>query len=181
PMFRGTPFSYYWPSLRKEVQIVKEEDLMEPFMSVNDDVLTLRTGFHRRRLFALMPFVILFTAASIFAMIHYPPSFGYLKEYAIGSIQFRKKNIEKATIYAEDARKNGNIEEYNTFKGYIEDDLKEIEVLEIYAKKQGSVTIFTHLEALAASDDGSLGDVIDGVFSLLELYLTTLLLWFFLL
>ncbi|GAD75010.1 hypothetical protein VAZ01S_017_01050 [Vibrio azureus NBRC 104587] len=178
-MFRGTPFAYYWPDLRKEVQIViEEEDPKEPISSVSDDVLTLRTGSHLRRNFVLIPLLIMFTAFSSY-IVNFSPRLYHSKVYAADMTKYHKQNVAKFTKHSIEAKKNGDIKKYKHYQKVIEKELKEIEILSTYLEKEGSITIFTHIKALAIANNGELETFLLELAIFVGLYGVTLFFWVF--
>ena len=177
PIFRGVPFNLYWPSLRKEVQIVKEEDPMEPFMSVSDDVLTLRSGFHIRRIFVIIPLVLLFTAVSILYLKDRSIFFENKKKYAANEIKLIKKDIEEMRSFAEFVKKNGDYGQVEWYEKRIKNKQNKIEGLNVYINKKGTVNIFTHMEALAIIDDDELRAFKIYLFMDCIILIITLLFW----
>ncbi|AUI88119.1 hypothetical protein BS333_17305 [Vibrio azureus] len=179
-MFRGTPFAYYWPDLRKEVQIdIEEEDPKEPISSVSDDVLTLRTGSHLRRNFVLIPLLIMFTVFSAIMMVNAQPRFSYSKEDAADMIKYHKNSVAEFTEYSIEAKKNGDIKKYNDYQKIIQRSLKQIQGYKVYTDKEGSITIFTHMKALATFGNGELKEFILYIAVFGGLYGVTLFFWAF--
>ena len=180
PSFKGVAFSKYWPDFYKEIKVIPEKDPMEPFMSVSDDILTLRTGYHTRRNVSILPVMIVFTIASFFRILDNPLHYNYnhMRGYASDMVRYYQKEVANFTNYQNKAIKEENTQKIERYGEIIKDDLKEIDGLMIYLRKEGTVNIFTHIEALIFFDDDRLDSFIYSSLSAVMIISVTAILWF---
>ncbi|ELA9710652.1 hypothetical protein RG007_002179 [Vibrio parahaemolyticus] len=140
------PFSKWWAQFRAEVTVVPMEDPLEPIMSVNDDILTIRTGFHNRRNAVALPWLI----ASVFLTYVWSdaiPDLAWEKQFAIEKIELRQKDKEQMEEWLLEAKKENNAEDVKYYSGRVEDYSQLIKSYMVYVEKDGEPTIFTYLES----------------------------------
>ncbi|UTZ30687.1 hypothetical protein HB762_04365 [Vibrio campbellii] len=140
------PFSKWWAQFRAEVAVVPMENPLEPIMSVNDDILTIRTGFHSRRNTIGLP--LLFTAIfSTYLWLGVVPNLDQKKEHAISMVEFLQNQNIQMEEYLLEAQKENNIEDEKTYSEGIEYNNQSIKNYMVYVEKDGNPTIFTYLES----------------------------------
>lgn len=140
------PFSKWWAQIRSEVIVVPMEDPLEPIMSVNDDTLTIRTGFHSRRNTIGLPLLF----ASIFSTylwLGIIPNVDRQKELAIENIEYFQNEKKQREEWLLEAKKDNNAEEEKYYLGRVEDYNQLIKSYMVYVEKDGEPTIFTYLES----------------------------------
>ncbi|MGF1751922.1 hypothetical protein [Vibrio cionasavignyae] len=119
---------------------------LEPTMSVNDDILTVRTGFHKRRNMVALPWLIV----SIFLTYVWSeaiPDLAWEKQFAIDKIELRQKDKEQIEEWLLEAKKDNNSEGEKYYSGRVKDYDQLIKSYRVYAEKEGDPTIFTYLES----------------------------------
>ncbi|UTZ21884.1 hypothetical protein [Vibrio campbellii] len=140
------PFSKWWTQLRKEVLVIPMKDPLDPVMSVNDDTLTIRTGFHSRRNTIGLP--LLFTAIfSTYLWFGVLPDLSWEKQFAIDNIELRQKDKEQMEEWLLEAKKENNEEDVKYYSGRVKDYSQLIKSYMAYVEKDGNPTIFTYLES----------------------------------
>ncbi|MCW8349334.1 hypothetical protein MD535_25500 [Vibrio sp. ZSDZ65] len=115
-------------------------------MSVNDDILTIRTGFHKRRNMVALPWLIV----SIFLTYVWSeaiPDLAWEKQFAIDKIELRQKDKEQIEEWLLEATKDNNSEGEKYYSGRVKDYDQLIKSYRVYAEKEGDLTIFTYLES----------------------------------
>ncbi|HHB1592714.1 TPA: hypothetical protein ACN976_000821 [Vibrio campbellii] len=140
------PFSKWWAQFRAEVTVVPMEDPLEPIMSVNDDILTIRTGFHNRRNTVALPWLI----ASVFLTYVWSdaiPDLDQQKEHAISMVEFLQNKKAQREEWLLEAKKENNAEDVKYYLGRVEDYGQLIKSYMVYVEKDGDPTIFTYLES----------------------------------
>ncbi|MDK9757275.1 hypothetical protein KIV40_18215 [Vibrio sp. D173a] len=140
------PFSKWWEKFRAEVTVVPMEDPLEPIMSVNDDTLTIRTGFHSRRNTIGLP--LLFTAIfSTYLWLGVVPNLERQKELAIENIEYFQNEKAQREEWLLEAKKENNAEDVKYYLGRVKDYSQLIKSYMVYIEKNGDPTIFTYLES----------------------------------
>ncbi|UTZ21889.1 hypothetical protein [Vibrio campbellii] len=140
------PFSKWWTQLRKEVLVIPMKDPLDPIMSVNDDILTIRTGFHNRRNTIALPWLI----ASVFLTYVWSdaiPDLDQQKEHAISMVDFLQNEKAQREEWLLEAKKENNAEDVKYYSGRVEDFSQLIKSYMVYVEKDGDPTIFTYLES----------------------------------
>lgn len=140
------PFSKWWAKIRSEVIVVPMEDPLEPIMSVNDDILTIRTGFHKRRNVVALPWLIV----SIFLTYVWSgaiPDIDRQKELAIENIEYFQNEKAQREEWLLDAKNDNNAEDVKYYSGRVKDYDQLIRSYMVYVEKDGEPTIFTYLES----------------------------------
>lgn len=166
------PFSKWWASFRAEVIVVPMDDPLEPIMSVNNDILTIRTGYHTRRNTLLLPLIFSLTIMSFIAFDDLWPNIDFYKEQAAEKVELRQKDKAKYERWLLESQKEGDVEKQNRYKRWVNDSKREIRRYMVYVNKEGSPTIFTYLESESIKGDlvGAIGNlVIPSVIGLLAL------------
>ncbi|WP_047046003.1 hypothetical protein [Vibrio mexicanus] len=124
----GQPFSKWWNQFRAEVTVVAMKDPLEPFMSVGDRILTLRTGYHTRRNSIVVPWMLMLSALSMFFVYDSIPNFDNLQ-----------KQVEESLTNFKKYRETGHTPMY------------DMDSMETYMKallnKEGKVTALTYIQA----------------------------------
>ncbi|UUM31584.1 hypothetical protein [Vibrio japonicus] len=85
---KAQPFSKWWQEFRSEVIVIPMEDPLDPIVSVDDKVLTVRTGYHNRRDTILIPLMLLFSFFSIYMLNDWLPDFESKQEYAHEMLEY---------------------------------------------------------------------------------------------
>lgn len=85
---KAQPFSKWWQEFRSEVAVIPMEDPLDPIVSVDDKVLTVRTGYHNRRDAILIPLILVFSFLSIYMLNDLVPDFDYEKKDAHETLEF---------------------------------------------------------------------------------------------
>ncbi len=154
------PLSKWWQALRDEVTVLPLDDPFEPIMSVNKDILTLRTGIHNRRNTVLVPGLIAMTVVSFYAYSELWPNLKYYKNFA-------NEMLEKVETSRVLKARTG----YSPMG-----DLEEAErYYRAYLNEDGNTTIVTYLNA--QSLEGNFGHELGGLIFLAVYLSATLSLW----
>ncbi|WP_047043883.1 hypothetical protein [Vibrio mexicanus] len=146
----GQPFSKWWNQFRAEVAVVAMKDPLEPFMSVGDRILTLRTGYHTRRNSIVVPWMLMLTGLTLYFI--YDSSYKYdlesQKAQAARMIDFHKERAsqyERLRIRAENL---GDIKEGAKYQQLVSGEDERIQAYSLYFEQDGNVTLLTHMEVL---------------------------------
>ncbi|MBP3140588.1 hypothetical protein ACTFQF_05105 [Aliivibrio fischeri] len=105
------PFSKWWANFRAEVIVVPMDDPLEPIMSVNDDILTIRTGYHTRRNTILLPWMFSLTIMSFIAFDDLWPNIDYFNNDAPHMVEYFQKDKAKYERWLLESQKEGDEEE----------------------------------------------------------------------
>ncbi|WP_047043881.1 hypothetical protein [Vibrio mexicanus] len=79
---KAQPFSKWWQDFRSEVIVIPMKDPLDPIVSVDDKVLTVRTGYHTRRNTIVIPLMLLFTFMPLYMFYDFLPNLSSNQEYA---------------------------------------------------------------------------------------------------
>ncbi|GEK16069.1 hypothetical protein [Aliivibrio fischeri] len=147
---KAQPFSKWWAQFRAEVIVVPMEDPLEPFMKVNDNLLTLRTGYHTRRNTIVVPWMLMLTVLTLYFIYDssYQYDFEAHKAQAGRMIESYSENKARYISYLSDAQKEGDKEEEGIFRRGIALADNAIKGYSIYFEQDGDVSLFTHMRAL---------------------------------
>lgn len=147
---KAQPFSKWWAQFRAEVIVVPMEDPLEPFMRVNDNLLTLRTGYHTRRNTIVVPWMLMLTVLTLYFIYDssYQYDFEAHKAQAGRMIESYSENKARYISYLSDAQKEGDKEEEDIFRRGIALADNAIKGYSIYFEQDGDVSLFTHMRAL---------------------------------
>ncbi|UUM31578.1 hypothetical protein [Vibrio japonicus] len=147
---KAQPFSKWWTQFRAEVIVVPMKDPLEPFMTVNDNLLTLRTGYHTRRNTIVVPWMLMLTVLTLYFIYdsRYQYDFEAHKAQAARMIESYKEDKARYISYLSDAQKEGDKEEEEIFRRGIALADNSIKGFSIYFEQDGDVTLFTHMRAL---------------------------------
>ncbi|WP_256113377.1 hypothetical protein [Vibrio campbellii] len=85
---KAQPFSKWWQEFRSEVAVIPMEDPLDPIVSVDDKVLTVRTGYHNRRDAILIPLMLVFSFFSILMLNDLVPDFESEQVYAHKMLEY---------------------------------------------------------------------------------------------
>ncbi|MEL7443288.1 MAG: hypothetical protein AAFN66_10595, partial [Pseudomonadota bacterium] len=85
---KAQPFSKWWQEFRSEVIVIPMEDPLDPIVSVDDKVLTVRTGYHNRRDAILIPLMLVFSFFSILMLNDLVPDFESEQVYAHEMLEY---------------------------------------------------------------------------------------------
>ncbi|UTZ30701.1 hypothetical protein HB762_04440 [Vibrio campbellii] len=85
---KAQPFSKWWQEFRSEVAVIPMEDPLDPIVSVDDKVLTVRTGYHNRRDAILIPLMLVFSFLSIYMLNDLVPDFESKQEFAHEMLEY---------------------------------------------------------------------------------------------
>ncbi|EOV0144173.1 hypothetical protein ACOIXN_001505 [Vibrio vulnificus] len=147
---KAQPFSKWWAQFRAEVIVVPMKDPLEPFMRVNDNLLTLRTGYHTRRNTIVVPWMLMLTVLTLYFIYDssYQYDFEAHKAQAGRMIESYSENKARYISYLSDAQKEGDKEEEDIFRRGIALADNAIKGYSIYFEQDGDVSLFTHMRAL---------------------------------
>ncbi|CAH1559578.1 conserved hypothetical protein [Vibrio jasicida] len=147
---KAQPFSKWWAQFRAEVIVVPMEDPLEPFMTVNDNLLTLRTGYHSRRNTIVVPWMLMLTVLTLYFIYasSYKYDFESHKAQAARMIDFHRDRAPDYKRWILDAQKTGDTEEEAYYQRRLAENEKQIKGYSIYFEQDGDVTLFTHMRAL---------------------------------
>ncbi|ODM56941.1 hypothetical protein BC455_17760 [Vibrio harveyi] len=147
---KAQPFSKWWAQFQAEVIVVPMEDPLEPFMRVNDNLLTLRTGYHTRRNTIVVPWMLMLTVLTLYFIYDssYQYDFEAHKAQAGRMIESYSENKARYISYLSDAQKEGDKEEEDIFRRGIALADNAIKGYSIYFEQDGDVSLFTHMRAL---------------------------------
>ncbi|MCW8349245.1 hypothetical protein MD535_25005 [Vibrio sp. ZSDZ65] len=104
---KAQPFSKWWQEFRSEVIVIPMEDPLDPIVSVDEKVLTVRTGYHNRRNTIIIPLMLLFTFMPLYMFYDWLPDFESRQEYAykaLASIE-RQKALKQLRYGAEETER----------------------------------------------------------------------------
>ncbi|WP_260260379.1 hypothetical protein [Vibrio intestinalis] len=106
---KAQPFSKWWQEFRSEVIVIPMEDPLDPIVSVDDKVLTVRTGYHTRRNTILIPLMLLFSFFSVLALDALP-DFEYEKKDAYETLEFvsEQRALKNTRSYIDRLEKHAN-------------------------------------------------------------------------
>ena len=153
---KAQPFSKWWQEFRSEVAVIPMEDPFDPVVSVDDKVLKVRTGYHNRRNYYIVPWMLMLSILATYFTIDSWPNFDRLERVANEAIQ---------TI--EQYRRTGH------HPGY------DIDKMDAYQRamlnEDGRATFFTYMEAQSVR--GDLGHFIEGVVLLGLMWMITVAMW----
>ena len=85
---KAQPFSKWWQEFRSEVIVIPMEDPLDPIVSVDNKVLTVRTGYHNRRDAILIPLMLVFSFFSILMLNDLVPDFESEQVYAHKMLEY---------------------------------------------------------------------------------------------
>ncbi|EOV0144172.1 hypothetical protein ACOIXN_001504 [Vibrio vulnificus] len=85
---KAQPFSKWWQEFRSEVIVIPMEDPLDPIVSVDNKVLTVRTGYHNRRDAILIPLMLVFSFFSILMLNDLVPDFESEQVYAHEMLEY---------------------------------------------------------------------------------------------
>tara|TARA_Y100000588_G_scaffold384009_1_gene474458 strand:- start:154 stop:1164 length:1011 start_codon:yes stop_codon:yes gene_type:complete len=147
---KAQPFSKWWAQFRAEVIVVPMKDPLEPFMRVNDNLLTLRTGYHTRRNTIIVPWMLMLTVLTLYFIYdsRYQYDFESHKAGAARMIDFHQERRTDYDKWAQRAEKEGNKEKAIKFKHWIIKEEQQIQAYSVYFEQDGDVSLFTHMRAL---------------------------------
>ncbi len=106
---KAQPFSKWWQEFRSEVIVIPMKDPLDPIVSVDDKMLTVRTGYHTRRNTIVLPLMLVFSFLSTYMLYDWLPDLASHQEYAhraLASIEKQKASnqlrygAEKTEKYA---------------------------------------------------------------------------------
>ena len=153
---KAQPFSKWWQEFRSEVAVISMEDPLDPIVSVDDKVLTIRTGYHSLRNAIIVPLMLVLTCMATYFSYDSWPNFFSLTEDANETLM--------------------RIQEYRK-TGY--DPIYNIDKMEAYNEallnKDGRVTFFTYMDAQSVR--GRLDRFIEGVVILALLWVLVAAMW----
>ena len=153
---KAKPFSNWWKEFRAEVTVIPMEDPFDPIVSVDDKVLTVRTGYHNRRNYFIVPWMLMLSIlASYFSYDSWPD---------LESLELHEQgNLEQIQNH----RKSGTRPFYN------------IDERELYARtllgNDGKATIYTYMKAQEVQ--GTLGGFIEGAVLLALMWMIVVAMW----
>ncbi|WP_085343572.1 hypothetical protein [Vibrio sp. ArtGut-C1] len=147
---KAQPFSKWWAQFRAEVIVVPMEDPLEPFMRVNDNLLTLRTGYHTRRNTIVVPWMLMLTVLTLYFIYasSYKYDFESHKAQAARMIDFHRDRAPDYKRWILDAQKTGDTEEEAYYQRRLAENEKQIQAYSVYFEQDGDVSLFTHMRAL---------------------------------
>ncbi|CAM3666401.1 hypothetical protein [Vibrio aquimaris] len=100
---KAQPFSKWWQEFRAEVAVIPMEDPLDPIVSVDDRVLTLRTGYHSLRNAIIVPLMMVFTFMPLYMFYDWLPNFESRQEYAHEMLEhFEQQKPFRDTMYGAD-------------------------------------------------------------------------------
>ncbi|WP_231572650.1 hypothetical protein [Vibrio hyugaensis] len=107
---KAQPFSKWWQEFRSEVIVIPMEDPLDPIVSVDDKVLTVRTGYHNRRNTILIPLMLVFSFISIYTLNDLVPDFDYEKKDAHETLEFvaQQRALKNPMSYINNLEKYAN-------------------------------------------------------------------------
>ncbi|KJY87153.1 hypothetical protein TW84_18225 [Vibrio neptunius] len=153
---KAQPFSKWWQEFRSEVTVVPMDDPFDPIVSVDDKLLTIRTGYHNRRNYYIVPWMLMLSILATHFTIDSWPNFSSLAEDAHQTI--------------------ARIQEYRR-TGY--EPIYDMNKMETYQKAmlngEGKVTFFTYMAA--QSIIGELDYFIDSIVFLGFMWMITVSMW----
>ncbi|WP_241210238.1 hypothetical protein [Vibrio sp. AND4] len=126
------------------------KDPLEPCMRVNDNLLTLRTGYHTRRNTIIVPWMLMLTVLTLYFIYdsRYQYDFEAHKAQAARMIDFHQERRTDYDKWAQRAEKEGNKEKAIKFKHWIIEEEQQIQAYSVYFEQDGDVSLFTHMRAL---------------------------------
>ncbi|WP_434529287.1 hypothetical protein [Vibrio sp. K4] len=147
---KAQPFSKWWAQFRAEVIVVPMKDPLEPFMRVNDNLLTLRTGYHTRRNTIIVPWMLMLTVLTLYFIYdsRYQYDFEAHKAQAARMIDFHRDRTPDYKRWILDAQKTGDTEEETHYRRRLAENESQIQGYSIYFEQDGDVSLFTHMRAL---------------------------------
>ena len=153
---KAKPFSNWWQEFRAEAAVIPMDDPLDPIVSVDDRVLTVRTSYHNRRNAILVPLMLVFTFMATYFSYESWPNFLSLTEDANETLM--------------------RIQEYRK-TGY--DPIYNIDKMEAYNEallnEDRKVTFLTYMEAQSVR--GRLDRFLEGVFLLGLTWMITVVMW----
>ncbi|UTZ30688.1 hypothetical protein HB762_04370 [Vibrio campbellii] len=147
---KAQPFSKWWAQFRAEVIVVPMEDPLEPFMKVDDNLLTLRTGYHTRRNTIIVPWMLMLTVLTLYFIYdsRYQYDFESHKVQAGRMIESYKEDKARYINRLSDAQKDGDKKKEDIYRRGIALADNAIKGYSIYFEQDGDVSLFTHMRAL---------------------------------
>lgn len=153
---KAQPFSKWWQEFRSEVTVIPMEDPFDPVVSVDDKVLKVRTGYHNRRNYYIVPWMLMLSILATYFTVESWPDFPYLVEDAHETIALMQEY-----------RRTGDRPFY------------DIDKMEAYHRamlnEDGRATFFTYMEAQSVR--GRLDRFIEGVVLLGLMWMITVAMW----
>ena len=153
---KAKPFSNWWQEFRAEVAVIPMKDPLDPIVSVDDKVLTVRTGYHNRRNYYIVPWMLMLSILATYFTIESWPNFPSLAEGA-------HETIARMQEY----RRTGDRPFY------------DIDKMEAYHRamlnEDGKATFFTYMEAQSVR--GRLGRFLEGAVLLALMWLIVVAMW----
>ncbi|WP_260260550.1 hypothetical protein [Vibrio intestinalis] len=107
---KAQPFSKWWQKFRSEVIVIPMEDPLDPIVSVDDKVLTVRTGYHTRRNTILIPLMLVYSFFSILALNDWLPDFEHKKKKAYATLEFvsEQRALKNSMSFIDDLEEYAN-------------------------------------------------------------------------
>ncbi len=125
---KAQPFSKWWQEFRSEVTVVPMDDPFDPIVSVDDKLLTIRTGYHNRRNYYIVPLMLMLSILATHFTVEPWPNFERLEEVAKETVQ--------------------RIEKYRKTDSYPGFDIDKMDAYhQAMLNEEGKVTFFTYMEA----------------------------------
>ncbi|WP_185759817.1 hypothetical protein [Vibrio pectenicida] len=153
---KAQPFSKWWQAFRSEVTVIPMEDPFDPVVSVDDKVLKVRTGYHNRRNYYIVPWMLMLSILATYFSYESWPDFNYLAERANESIS-----------RIQEFRRTGYSPSY---------DINEMEAYRrAMLDEEGKVTFFTYMRALEVQ--GRLGGFVEGAVLLALMWVLVVAMW----
>ncbi|WP_114786894.1 hypothetical protein [Vibrio tetraodonis] len=153
---KAQPFSKWWQEFRAEVAVIPMEDPLDPIVSVDDKVITIRTGYHSLRNAIIVPLMLALTCMATYFSYDSWPNFPSLAEDAHETIALMQEY-----------RRTGDRPFY------------DIDKMEAYHQamlnEDGRANFFTYMEAQSVR--GDLGHFIEGVVLLGLMWMITVAMW----
>ena len=107
---KAKPFSNWWKEFRAEVAVIPMDDPLDPIVSVDDRVLTVRTGYHNRRNVIIVPLMMVFTFMPLYMFYDWLPDLKSTQESAYETLEFvaERRALEDTMSYINDLEDYAN-------------------------------------------------------------------------
>ena len=107
---KAKPFSNWWQEFRAEVAVIPMKDPLDPIVSVDDRVLTVRTGYHNRRNVIIVPLMMVFTFMPLYMFYDWLPDLKNTQESAYETLEFvaERRALEDTMSYINDLEDYAN-------------------------------------------------------------------------